>query len=111
MAVAQPKKDEVSPVLDYEELDHHMDVFIAGTDVCAIKLWEWHQQGVNAALLDLRRAYLQIHIHGSLWPFRIVISKGKSYCLMRVGFGLNVASHYESHHQDCSDDETHLILY
>ena len=45
----------------------------------------------NVAVLDLRRAYLQVHVDKSLWPFQTVKIKGQRYCLTRLGFGLNVA--------------------
>ena len=43
------------------------------------------------AMVDLRRAYLQIRVHESLWSFQTVIFRGQRYCLTRLGFGLNVA--------------------
>ena len=42
------------------------------------------------AIVDLRRAYLQIRVHESLWPYQTVIFRGQRYCLTRLGFGLNV---------------------
>ena len=42
-------------------------------------------------MLDLHRAYLQVHVDKSLWPFQIVKIKGQRYCLTRLGFRLNVA--------------------
>ena len=42
-------------------------------------------------MLDLRRAYLQIHAERSLWPFQTVEIKGNRHCLTRLGFGFNVA--------------------
>ena len=43
------------------------------------------------AIVDLRRAYLQIRVHESLWSYQTVIFRGQRYCLTRLGFGLNVA--------------------
>lgn len=40
------------------------------------------------SLLDLRKAYLQIHINKA---FQTVLVKGKMYCLTQLRFGLNVA--------------------
>ena len=91
MAVVQQNKDKVRPVLDYRELNQYVDAFTADADVCASKLREWRQQGANVSLLDLRKAYLQIQVDESLWPFQTVMYKGKRYCLTRLGFGLNVA--------------------
>ena len=77
--------------MDFRELNQHIDAFTADSDVCAEKLREWSQQGTNVAVLDLAKAYLQIRIHDSLWPYQTVIFKGRRYCLSRLGFGLNVA--------------------
>ena len=38
----------------------------------------------------VRKAYLQVHVYESLWPFQTVIFHGQRYCLTRLGFGLNV---------------------
>jgi len=91
MAVLQENKQKVRPVMDYRELNEHVDAFTASADVCAHKLRDWRQQGSDVSVLDLRRAYLQVHIEKSLWPFQTVEIKGKRYCLTRLGFGLNVA--------------------
>ena len=64
---------------------------MASADVCALKLKKWRQQRPKVAVLDLRRAYLQVHIKKSLWPFQTVEMKGQKYCFTRLGFGLNVA--------------------
>ena len=77
--------------MDFRELNQHIDAFTADSDVCAEKLREWSQQGTNVAVLDLAKAYLQIRIHDSLWPYQTVIFKGRRYCLFCLGFGLNVA--------------------
>ena len=47
--------------------------------------------GDDVALLDLKKAYLQVHVEEALWPFQTVLVDGKRYCLTRLGFGLNVA--------------------
>ena len=85
MAVVQQYKDEVRPMLD-----QHVDAFTADADVCTAKLREWCQQGSNVCLLDLQKAYLQVRVVESLWPFQTVIFRGRSDCLTRMGFGLNV---------------------
>ena len=43
------------------------------------------------ALLDLRRTYLPVQVHESLWAYQTVLIKGERYCLVRLGFRLNVA--------------------
>ena len=91
MAIVQVNKDTVRPVMDFRELNSHVDAFTAGADVCADKLREWRRLGTNMSIVDLRRAYLQLHVHESLWPFQTVVYHGQRYCLTRLGFGLNVA--------------------
>ena len=91
MAVVQQSKSKVRPVMDYRELNQYVNTFMADADVFASKLREWHQLGPNASLLDLRRAYLQVQVSESLWPFQTVMFASKRYCLTRVGFELNVA--------------------
>ena len=71
-------------------LNEHVDAFTVDADVHTDKLREWREQGMNVALLDLRRAYLQIRAHESLWVYQTVLIKGERYCIPRLGFGLNV---------------------
>ncbi|XP_064106974.1 uncharacterized protein LOC135215948 [Macrobrachium nipponense] len=91
MAVVQQNKKKVRPVLDFRELNTYIDTFTADSDVCSDKLCEWRRQGVNVSVVDLAKAYLQIRIHESLWPYQTVYFKGQRYCLTRLGFGLNIA--------------------
>ena len=91
MAIVQVNKDKVRPVMDFCELNSHVDAFTAGADVCADKLREWRRLGTNMSIVDLRRAYLQLHVHESLWPFQTVVYHSQRHCLTRLGFGLNVA--------------------
>ena len=91
MAVVQHNKSKVRPVLDYRELNKHIEAYTADADVCASKLREWRQKGSNVSVLDLRKAYLQVRVDKTLWPFQTVWFRGQRYCLTRLGFGLNVA--------------------
>ncbi len=77
--------------MDYHELNKHVNAYTANVDMCAQTMREWRQQGPKAAIVDLRWAYLQIHIDKSLWPFQMVKIKGQGYCLPCLGFGRNVA--------------------
>ena len=77
--------------MDYPVLLRYVDAHTANADVCAQKFREWQQKRSNVAVLDLRRAYLQVHVDKSLWPFQTVKIKGQRYCHTRLGFGLNVA--------------------
>ena len=83
MAVLQANKQKVRLVMDYWELNKYVDAHTANADICVQKLREWWQKGSNVALLDLCRAYLQVHIDKSLWPFQTVRIKGQRYCLTR----------------------------
>ena len=68
-------------MMDYRELKEHVDAFT----VDAAKLREWCQQGVNVALLDLRRAYLQVRVHKSFWACQMVLIKGGEILPYAVG--------------------------
>ena len=91
MVVVQENKGKVRPVLDFREINTFVDTYTADVDVCGEKLREWRQMGANFALLDLQKAYLQIHVDESLWPYQTVEYKGTRFCLSRLGFGLNIA--------------------
>ncbi|KFD49845.1 LOW QUALITY PROTEIN: hypothetical protein M513_09312 [Trichuris suis] len=91
MAVIQRSKGKVRPVMDFRELNSYIDTYTAKSDVCAQMLREWRRQGVNVCILDLRKAYLQVCVDRTLWPYQTVVVKDRRYCLTRLGFGLNVA--------------------
>ena len=59
--------------------------------MCGDKLKEWRALGDNLAIVDLKSAYLQIHVAEDLWKYQVVRFHGKYYALTRLGFGLNVA--------------------
>ena len=44
MAVLHQNKTKVRPVMDYWELNHHVDVFTANADVCTAKLCVWQDK-------------------------------------------------------------------
>ena len=91
MAVRQRNQDKVRPVLDYRELNSHITAHTADADVCAEQLRRWRRRGNNVAIVDLRKAYLQLHVDPRLWPYQTVKIGGTRYCLTRLGFGLSVA--------------------
>lgn len=94
MAADQPnKKRKVRPVMDYSR---ELNDFInsnpgADTAICQDKLRKWRVLGNSACMLDLKKAYLQLHVHQSLQRFQAVRVKGVQYVMTRMGFGLNVA--------------------
>ena len=85
MAEVQHNKGNVRHVLDYREQKAHVDAFTAHADVCSQKLREWRQEGSEVTVLDLRKAYLQVHMHRSLLPFQTVLIDGQRYYLTRMG--------------------------
>lgn len=91
MAVQQPNQDKVRPVLDYRELNGYVTAHTADADVCAEQLRRWRRHGARVAVVDLRKAYLQLRLDRRLWPYQTVEVHGRRYCLTRLGFGLNVA--------------------
>ena len=90
MAILQQSKLKVWSVMDYCELNQYIEVYMADAIACTSKLREWRQKGSNVSLLDLRKAYLQVWVDETLWPFQRVVFCGKRYCLTRLSFGLNV---------------------
>ena len=67
MAVIQQNKQKVRLVLNYRELNDHVDPFTARAEICTEKLREWRRAGSNVSALDLRKAYLQVRVHQSPW--------------------------------------------
>ena len=93
MAVEQPTKNKVRPVLDFREMNESVESHTGDevTDVCAERLREWRQIEGETAIVDLKSAYLQIRVSEHLWQYQLVRFKGTTYCLTRLGFGLNSA--------------------
>ena len=91
LAVVQPNKDKVRPVMDFRELNDYVSSHTGQSVVCGEKLREWRRLGTSVKLIDLKSAYLQVLVDESLWRFQVVRYKGTTFCLTRLGFGLNVA--------------------
>ena len=91
LAVQQKNKAKVRPVMDFRELNGFVTAHTADSDVCAEMLRKWRRHGANVAVVDLRKTYLQLHVHQQLWPFQTVVVRGQRYCLTRLGFGLSVS--------------------
>ena len=93
MAVEQPTKSKIRPVLDFRELNAYVKCHTGDeiTDVCDEKIREWRQMGDAVSIVDLKSAYLQIKVSEKLWPYQLVRYEGRTYCLTRLGFGLNCA--------------------
>lgn len=93
MPVVQPTKNKVRPVLDFRELNTHVMCHTGddATDVCGETLRAWRQMSGATTIVDLKSAYLQVHVAKKLWKYQLVKYKGKTYCLTRMGFGLSSA--------------------
>lgn len=91
MVAVQLNKTKVRPVLDFRELNSYVDVHITEADVCIKKLREWRRQGRRVALVDLGKAYVEIHVHPSSWSYQTVVFRGQRYCLSRQVIRLNIA--------------------
>ena len=93
LAVVQPTKDKVRPVMDYRELNTFVESHTGDeqTAVCGEKIRKWRQLRGSLRMVDLKSAYLQIRISSDLWQYQIVRYNGEHYALTRLGFGLSCA--------------------
>ena len=94
MSIKQLKGDvqKVRPVLDFRILNENV-LCLTGQSMptCHGSLREWRTKGENCAVIDLRKAYLQVFVARELWVYQAVRWEGKMYLLTRLGFGLSVA--------------------
>ena len=90
LAVVQPTKDKVRPVLDYRKLNPYISSHTGddGVAVCGEKIRKWRQMNATLQIVDLKSAYLQIHVEEKLWKYQTVRFEGVTYALTRLGFGL-----------------------
>ena len=94
LAVRQVKGESVKvrPVLDYREFNCYIESHPGGaTPICNERLRKWRQMGSNCSILDLKKAYLQVRVHPSLYVYQGIKWRGKVYLLTRLGFGLSSA--------------------
>jgi len=91
LVIEQESKHKVRPVLDFRELNLSVNSHTGDSEVCGESLMKWRRMGDKIVMLDLRNAYLQLHVSEDLWKFQRVKYKGKMYYLTRLGFGLNCA--------------------
>ena len=93
MPVVQETKEKTRPVLDFREVNKSVECHTGSEllDVCTDKLREWRMTEGDVEILDLKSAYLQIHVPKELWRYQLVKYKGVTYCLTRLGFGLSSA--------------------
>lgn len=92
MAIEQPTKNKIRPVIDFRELNSYIECNTGDeVDVCDETLRKWRKKSRKLKLVDLKSAYLQLHVEEDLRKFQLVSFKGETYQLTRVGFGLNSA--------------------
>ena len=90
MAVVQPTKKKVRPVLYFWELNKYVVCHTRdGIDVCKEVIREWRRMERTTKIMDLKLAYFQIHVNKKIWQYQLVKYKDQIYCLTRLGFGLS----------------------
>ena len=74
IAVVRLTINEVKPVLDYWESNKHVSCHMGGEfiDVCGETLQRWRQKSAASTIVDLKSAYLQIHVKPHLWKYQFV---------------------------------------
>ena len=84
MCVQQKKGDahKVRPVLDFRRLNSHIKSRpAAATPLCQERLRQWRQFSGRCAIVDLKRAYLQVWVEPALWTYQAVWWKGQTFLL------------------------------
>ena len=83
----------VRPCLDYRPINKLIRSSPgADSPVCDEKLRRWRMNSADGMdLLDIKKAYLQVHVSPELARFQGVIWQGKMYVMTRMGFGLSIA--------------------
>ena len=88
MAVVQSQKHKVRPVLNYVDMNRNVSYHTGMEQRCKDSIRTWRSIGDNIAVIDLERAYLQIHVDRDLWKHQTVSFEGRYYALTRMGFGM-----------------------
>lgn len=93
MAVEQASKNKVRPVLDFREANESVECHTGDEiiDACDDVLRQWRRVSGETEIVDLKSAYLQLRVSPELWKYQLVKYKDRTYCLTRLGFGLNCA--------------------
>lgn len=91
LAVNHTAKKKVRPVLDYRELNDAVQSHTADSEVCPETLRRWRLMGDRLGVVDLKNAYLQLHVRRDLQEFQVVRVGEQHYRLTRLGFGLTSA--------------------
>ena len=94
MAVCQGHKAStpVRPCLDYRCLNESILSHPGGdAPACDQKIREWRRRGVDQVVVDIRKAFLQVHVDPSLVRYQTVLFHGVTYVMERMAFGLSIA--------------------
>ena len=93
MAVCQGHKAStpVRPCLDYRCLNESILSHPGGdAPACDQKIREWRCRGVDQVVVDIRKAFLQVHVDPSLVRYQTVVFHGVTYVMKRMAFGLSI---------------------
>ena len=63
MVIVHLQKRKVRPVLDFKELNQLVTASDVTADACEDKIRDWRKLPENCFLLDLPKAYMQLHVH------------------------------------------------
>ena len=90
--VQMHKSTTVRPVLDFTQLNKHT-VSNPGNHVkaCEEMIRKWRTIGSQTSLLDIRKAYLQVHVDVELQSYQCVVYNGQLFVMTRMAFGLGIA--------------------
>ena len=82
LATMHPQKGKVRPVLDFRELNQYVSCH-SGDEIaiCDESIRRWRKLGEKVKVVDLKSAYLQLHVVESLWPYQQVEFGGRRYVL------------------------------
>ena len=88
LAVYHNHKDKVRPVLDYHEMNQHVQSHTGESEVCPETLCRLRTMGDQLGVVDLKDAYLQLRVSHELQDYQVVRLDDQYYRLTRIGFGL-----------------------
>ena len=90
LAVVQPTKDNVRPVIYNCELNLFIESHTGDdeTAICADKVRKWRQLKGELKVVGLKSAYLENDVSNDSWQYQVVKFNGVHYALTRLGFGL-----------------------
>ena len=74
--------------MDFRELNVFIQSHTAECEVCPKTLRKWQLMGNQLGIVDLKNAYLQLHVQCDLQEFQVVCVGEQHYRLTQLGFGL-----------------------